>query len=140
MIPSFLKLKDNTVHYAVHEVILRAEPIIAAFYAAWGQDGVITAAKDGKHSDNSRHFPDPTDPRPAQALDLRTFVIDEAKREPFSTRLLAFLNRNLALDGRWTGVLHTGPSQHLHIEWNPNGTVPNVVGYKLGQDFYRSVT
>ncbi len=134
---SLLSMKDETVDYTVHPVLVWAEPVILSFYAGVGLTPVVTCAKGGKHSDSSRHFWKPGDARPSQALDLRTWSIQDPGM--FFRRLVKLLNKLCREDrfaierGSFVALLE---KDHVHLEWNPDGVLPNLKSFTLGQDFY----
>ena len=140
-LPRHFRLRDLRVEYNVHPAIAWAEPLVAYAFARHGREVVLTSAKDGKHSEQSRHFWKPGDPRPAQAVDIR-LLNPRTGRPWFSRAVLTGLVeeldrvlRHLSDPGKGHYTLLAEPD-HLHLEWNPPGIPANVRGYVFGREVY----
>jgi len=136
---TLLTMKSADVRNHVHPALVCAEVVIYGFFAALGLTPVVTSAKDGTHSKLSRHFQNPGDGRPAQAIDLRIWSIHDPAS--FFYRLAVALNKanewmvrqEAIVDGEFVVLLE---KDHAHIEWNPKGVAPNLANYSPGRVFF----
>lgn len=129
----------NGVYYNVHHAIEWAEPFIAYTFAQVKKPAVVTCAKDGAHSENSRHFWKPGDLRPSQAVDLRIRDLSPwfapAALSSWANSLVAALNflAPLGPKGHFTLLLE---SDHIHLEWNEDGVPANIKDYTFKKEVY----
>jgi hypothetical protein len=123
-----LKTKDKSVNLeGLHTAFEKVAPIIRTAYAMYGAEAVITSAVDGVHSKQTAHDK-------GLAIDLRTRNLpDTVDRYEFAVRMGFAIEHQLGEE--WYIVLeHTPP--HIHLEYAPLGTRPNIKGWVKGKNLY----
>lgn len=98
-----LSLKPGVQFWGIHSRIVAALPVLEQIYSKFGQDLVITSARDGVHKPHSKHYS-------GEALDLRTFNLTPLERPE------AHFDIHTALGSDFDVVLET---DHIHIELDP---------------------
>ena len=98
-----LSLKPGVQLWGLHSRLVWALPLMEQIYREFGQDLVITSARDGVHKPDSKHYV-------GEALDLRTFTLSVLQRQEALTRIEADLGDDFDV------VLE---KNHLHVELDP---------------------
>jgi hypothetical protein len=101
-----IKLKPGVNVHGVGTEIVLALIIAERLYAEKGKDCIVTSVIDGHHSRTSLHYT-------GDAVDLRTFILDQSEQKDIASRL----KEALGID--YDVVLER---DHLHIEYQPRGS------------------
>lgn len=125
----------STVNWDVCTAIEAAQPTIARVYQDVKAKAVVTSARDSDHSKKTAHST-------GRAIDLRiTSLFRETAGilRAWYERILAFAHdlaialEQSGIDGVFYLVLER---DHIHLEWAPKGTPPNIKGWKPEQHVY----
>ena len=118
--------KDRSVNLRVNAAFNEILPILKTAFLMGGSPGVVvTAGRDGVHSQKSAHYT-------GNALDLRHRDL-QMDKTMFGMRLVKALNFLAGVNSDWYLVLEV---DHYHLERRNKGEAPNVKGYHAGQFFY----
>lgn len=123
-----LKKKEGALVDESHLALYWAQGILDAYFAALGQDAVVTSGNDGKHSLGSAHWDN-------RAWDLRTWAFggDFDRQRTAGRRIVEILNRHAPFEGAFYMVLEP---DHFHLEWAGTDVRPNIKNYEPGVFFY----
>ncbi len=97
-----LSLKPGVRFEDISDRIVGALPSIVWIYRVYGQECVITSARDGRHMPGSKHYT-------GEALDFRTHYFKEAEKHNVRSHLQE------ALGSDFDVVLE---EDHIHVEFD----------------------
>ncbi len=133
--PIALKPATAKVDLHVSQDMHVLAPFLRLAFSALGASCVVTAGRDGQHSEKTRHDD-------GYCLDLRIWGLQFGETVTGSkawwkclVRWVSQLARALAEEvGPWVYLVLE--KDHIHLEWAWHGDIPNIKGFVPGKFFY----